>query len=179
MRIYIAAPFKHREKAREWASLLAAAGHEITSSWLWTMLDDDDYERHWKREAVRDLTDVRRADLLVLMAVNESGRGGCLMEFAYALGQGIPCVTVGDKPWMQFLTLAQEHFDTFEALRGVGPVTTTHYVGDACPGGHLDGACPKCSGLGIESRGKLDGRHITGRCRRCNGTGIEPKETPR
>lgn len=116
MKVYVAAPFKYRAVAKSWAMQVHNAGHVVTSSWLWTDLDDDDYERHWKREAIRDLADVRAADLLVLMAVNEPARGGCLMEFAYALGQGIPCVTVGDKPWMQFLTLAQEHFHTFETF---------------------------------------------------------------
>lgn len=113
MIFYIAAPFKYREMAIKWFDMIETTDY-VQSRWLITELDDSDYRQHFKREAIKDMGDIRRCDALILMSVDEPQRGGCLMEFMYAYANGIPCFTIGDRSWNQFLELATEHFDTIE-----------------------------------------------------------------
>lgn len=114
MNIYIAAPFKYRDTAREWAEKLSHLDTWIIAEWLESELDDSDYQKHHLREAMRDFGNIRDSDIFVLMSVDEPQRGGCLIEYGYALGQGVPCVVIGPKDWNQFFTLAKVQFETIE-----------------------------------------------------------------
>ena len=92
MKVYIAAPYELRDHAISVMHHLEALGHEVTSSWLKGVDQNDD------ATARKDLADVRSADLLLLINPAEyagKGTGGRHVEVGYALALEIPVVIVG------------------------------------------------------------------------------------
>lgn len=71
MKIYIAAPWAHRDEARQRAAQAEAAGHEITHDW-WDTEVADDNEVELARCAYNDLMAVRRADVLIVLNLAQS-----------------------------------------------------------------------------------------------------------
>jgi len=92
MKIYVAGPWKRREECKEAARKLQAAGHVLTSRWLWEHGDSTDPARRCM-EAQHDLEDVLASDVLVLMNLEMSE--GKSVEQGYALAHEIPIIGVG------------------------------------------------------------------------------------
>ncbi len=96
MKVYIAAMYGKRDAVRDYhMRVLQDAGHEVTARWL----VEDEPPGSEQASAVKDLADVARADVCLLVT-NPYGTmysgGGRHVEFGYALALGKVCVTVGE-----------------------------------------------------------------------------------
>ena len=96
MKVYLAAMYSLRETtARDYAQILVDMGHEVTSRWL----VEDEPPGSETVSAIKDLSDVHRADALVLIT-NPFGTkytgGGRHVEMGYALALRRHVVCVGD-----------------------------------------------------------------------------------
>jgi hypothetical protein len=90
-RFYVAARFERQAEARELADELVLSGFRVTSRWLHApgiSLDDPAAARLW---AERDLEDLFRADVYLLLSDDIPGRGGKDFEggVAYAFRRRI------------------------------------------------------------------------------------------
>lgn len=92
MKLYIAAPWVHRNDAREVAKLLEAEGHVITHKWWDVEGEYDDHEKTTEC-AFDDYEGVYNADRLVLLDTQKSE--GKAVEQGLALGFGIPIIAIG------------------------------------------------------------------------------------
>lgn len=102
MRIYLASSYSARLAVEDRAAELRAHGHEVTSRWSdghhETRPDIDQNGTDLERAgwAYEDLTDIGRADVVILCAdLGSSGRGGAHWEAGYAYGTGKALVVIG------------------------------------------------------------------------------------
>lgn len=89
MRVYLAAKFEHRERLRPVRDQIWALGHEVVSTWLDEVaklpgMTEDEFR---KKLALKDLTEIRLADLFILCTTPPSERAGKEVEFGAALQQ--------------------------------------------------------------------------------------------
>lgn len=89
MKIYIAARYGRRYDLRATAQRIQALGHTITGDWIW---DDEPAGQNIQYHAVRDVEQVREADMLIFCGepqASENRGGGRWFEFgvAHALGK--------------------------------------------------------------------------------------------
>ena len=88
MKIYIAASFVSRERLRPIRDELWNLGHEVVSSWLdevakpAPMTDKEFY----KKLAIKDIAELKSADLVIVDLLNKSSTGGRDIETGLALG---------------------------------------------------------------------------------------------
>jgi nucleoside 2-deoxyribosyltransferase len=95
--IYLAAPWKDRDKAREVRDQFVAAGIECTSRWLDTHFGSDEAGTDEQKaiEAMHDVEDVLRADILVLW--NSMKSEGKAVETGLALATAKGIVLIGER----------------------------------------------------------------------------------
>lgn len=99
LKIYVAAPWLHRETARSASELLKAAGYQITREW-WeheNVIADNDLKRAkiLAEQAFKDLHGVQTADLMVVL--NSAKSEGKAVEQGVAIDMEIPIVAVGER----------------------------------------------------------------------------------
>lgn len=92
MRIYVAAPWKHRDIARIAAHTLHEAGHTVIARWLGFQGDSTD-PQVLCAEALHDWIDLHQSDCMVLLNLEKSE--GKAVEQGLALAWDIPIVAVG------------------------------------------------------------------------------------
>lgn len=102
MKIYIAGPWLRRLEVRRAAQQLEAAGHTITSRWLYKhegapgdfagLWSPDDYILE---QAIDDVNDVLTADVFVMLNLEKSE--GKAFEMGVAYMAGIPIICVGER----------------------------------------------------------------------------------
>jgi len=90
MRIYLAGRFSASPRLKVVRERLKLFGHEITSTWLdepeglsFDKLTDEERRRF----AIRDLLDLVRSQILALDLLQPPSRGGCEVEFGFALAE--------------------------------------------------------------------------------------------
>jgi hypothetical protein len=110
MRVYVAAPWKQREAAREVAYRLIVAGLLVTSRWLWSHGDTDD-PTLLNIEAHHDLEDVRQAQIMLVLNLEMSE--GKATEQGIALERGMHIIGVG-RPTQIF-----HHHENYEWVANV------------------------------------------------------------
>lgn len=101
MKIYIAS--HDQRAARRLAGVLTRAGHQITSRWLhkkFLPTDSFDLPTRWGL-ANENYDDVRRSDVLVLIAGPDRYFGGKFMEAGFAHGLGKHVLILGRRENMQ------------------------------------------------------------------------------
>lgn len=117
MRIYLAGFFDTRARMRPIRDRIWALGHEVVSTWLDEVKHPEtmDTETFYKKLALRDLAEIRSADLIIVDTIDETPRGGREVELGFALGrfQGIEIWTVGPMRNV-FHRLADEIFDDWD-----------------------------------------------------------------
>ncbi len=129
LKVYLAAPYRHKERIKEVAAELRASGITVTSRWLEEPYKstispiDLPYEtnRHY---AMQDIEDVSAADVLVLFTdpTKTIFRAGRHVEFGIAVGLGLsrpfPIFVVGPEHENIFHYLGQvQHFETWEVAK--------------------------------------------------------------
>ena len=87
----------HPDPANELAAALTAAGHDVVSRWHSEAAPRPaaDDAAAWQEKAARNLTAVRGAAVLALVAGPDKYPGGKFVEAGYAIGRGIHVVVVG------------------------------------------------------------------------------------
>lgn len=96
MKIYLAAPWRHREVARTTAAELTKAGHTITEPW-WNHRDVNGLPEHadeLRNQAWHDIQGVLTADRFVLLDIELSE--GKAWEQGLAWARKIPIIAVGE-----------------------------------------------------------------------------------
>lgn len=96
MNIYIAAPFHEQKLAKRVAGALEERGFKIVSSWI--KRDSTLPALGNIREATKNMNDLEKSDLLVLLNTQKRGleTSGKQVELGVALHKGIPTVMWGD-----------------------------------------------------------------------------------
>ena len=94
MRIYLAGPWKDRDRMPELAQVIETYGHEITRRWWYEEAADDDHTE-LKRHAWLDYVCVTHCDALVV--INSRVSEGKAVETGIALALGKPVYVVGDR----------------------------------------------------------------------------------
>lgn len=117
MKIYLCAPWKHREEAAQYARRLENDGHQITRDW-WNKEAGDHETDKLGQLAEEDLKAVHEADYVLVLNLEKSE--GKAVETGYALALKKRIGIVG-KPFNIFYHLNDvEHYDTFkEALQNL------------------------------------------------------------
>ncbi len=112
MRIYIAGRFEDQLRLRPFRDILWSMGHEVVSSWL----DEIAHLSHMsdavfrRKLAIKDLGEVRAADLLILDLLGEKSSGKNI-EFGAAVASVTPkLVYIVGNLTSTFHTLADNHF---------------------------------------------------------------------
>jgi len=116
VRIYVAGTFGDRSKLKKIVKRIRATGHEVSSSWMYEgKRPEGQTHEHWFQQlALKDLAEVRKANLLILDTRTRSPRGGKNVEFGAALVEYKFVWVVGPVRNV-FETLADEHFPTWAA----------------------------------------------------------------
>lgn len=117
MKIYIAGTFQSQHRLRPMRDRLWKMGHEVISTWLDECAKPEGMSNEiFNRQlAMKDLTEVRAADCLILDVTGTSTTGGRMVEWGYALGQSKLRYLVGEGDCI-FLKLADVKFADWEAL---------------------------------------------------------------
>ena len=120
MNIYLAGRFSAGPRLREIRTQLENLGHVVTSTWLDepSSLSFEKLTDKQRREfAARDLFDVGRAQVLALDLLLPPSRGGCEVEFGFALSSPRYKTTyIVGAPRNIFHFLAAKTFNTWEEL---------------------------------------------------------------
>lgn len=129
MKIYIASFFDTRARLIPHARRLEAAGHEITSDWLYEAENafygtvTDGYRLAC---GLGDLQGIKDASLVLLDTIDQTPRGGREVEFGVALGHGIPVIRIGPERNV-FHKLVFKSFATWgEALPEIEAIHRRH-----------------------------------------------------
>lgn len=112
MKVYLAARFESRWRLRDVALELAVLGYQLVSSWLVEPTPLELSEEDKKQIAIRDLSELKAADLLILDTLDENIRGGREVEWGIALTRAIPRYIVGPARNV-FHFLATRRFDSW------------------------------------------------------------------
>ena len=124
MKVYLASSYSRRAEMLEHAADLRAIGVEVVSRWIdghhETRPNAD--EHHTRLEAARwayeDLADIDEADTLILFTNPDGGyrRGGCKVEFGYALGRDVDCLVIGPRDDVFTCVDGVHHYDSWDVL---------------------------------------------------------------
>lgn len=127
MKVYIAAPWVRRLTAISVGDQFIAAGHEVTSRWFYheTSAGGDPNDAtgssspiaNIRHQALEDIADVRRADVLVVLNLQKSE--GKAVETGIAIAANIPVISVGPRSNI-FQALGAEVETPEDALRLMG-----------------------------------------------------------
>lgn len=95
MKIFLAAPWAHRELANHAADKLRLAGFAVTSRWL--TAEETDEPAELIQQALNDAEDIIASDIVVVLNTQERGKetSGKAVETGIALGIGRPVIIVG------------------------------------------------------------------------------------
>jgi hypothetical protein len=119
MKVYVASFFDTRVRIRPYADALWHKGYQVVSTWLNEVAKPENItqEEFWKKLAVKDLTEVKEAELLILDTLDVTPRGGREVEFGFALGafQNKAVYLVGPVRNI-FHTLVDRKFESWDAL---------------------------------------------------------------
>lgn len=137
MKIYLAGPYASRFDLRKQAKILEDLGHEITSSWIYES-DKNDALSHrinqgtyneldvieLRRIADYDMSDLYKADCVIMQSVEKPSRGGRHFEMGYALClhhyfKPVKLIIIGKHPETVFYFLPVfEFYETWDDLFG-------------------------------------------------------------
>jgi len=92
-------------------------GHEVIGTWLdeCAMPEGMTKDIFDKQLAIKDLTEVKAADCIIVDLFDQSTTGGRMVEWGYALGHAKLRYTVGENNCI-FLKLADIAFPTWDSL---------------------------------------------------------------
>jgi len=101
IKVYVAAPWIHRDQAINAGKVLREAGYEVTSRWFTHEGDPNDSTgitvelEKIQNQAIEDFQDVLAADVIVVLNIAKSE--GKAVETGFALAHGIDLISVGKR----------------------------------------------------------------------------------
>ena len=113
MNIYIASFFDTRARLFPIRNQLTAQGHRVVSQWLDAPLGTASQDGQ-RAEAIRDLDDLLKAQLLILDTLDENHRGGREVEWGLALSRMALRRWIVGPSRNVFHVLTQRQFATWE-----------------------------------------------------------------
>mgnify|MGYP001583314411 CR=1 FL=1 len=117
MNIYVAGFFDTRYRLRPYADQMWHKGHSVVSSWLNETQKPDlmSKEIFWKKLAIKDLAEIKQADMIIVDTLDITPRGGREVEYGFALAhfQTKHCWIVGPVRNV-FHELADKRFDNWD-----------------------------------------------------------------
>lgn len=124
MKIYLCGRYGRKAELLEYAAILAAESHEITSRWLYDEYLDDDVltPDELRSGALDDMHDLRLCDLLIVFSEPEDspwGRGGRHFEHGYGTALGKSCLVVGPHENIFHYSLGCHHVPDFADARAM------------------------------------------------------------
>lgn len=137
MKLYIGASFQSQKRLRPIRDQLWHLGHEVVGTWLdeVAMPEGMTKEIFDKQLAIKDLTEVKSADCIIMDKFDLSTTGGRNVEWGYALGQAklkylvgpITCIfeRLADRTFVDW----EELFKFFEENHSVKPYKATGMEG--------------------------------------------------
>lgn len=118
MKIYVAGTFQDRKELRQEALTLWELGHEIVGTWLNEVarLPEMDHNTFHKKLAIKDIAEVKAANLIILDNRRSSGGKNC--EWGVGLGefQNKLLWLIGE-PSNVFHQLADKQFVDWDGVR--------------------------------------------------------------
>lgn len=119
MIVYVASAWGNRAEVHRVRSHLLSLGHEVNSSWI-DVPGGYSEDEIAVREAVRDVAEVREADVVVIVSPSgeDLSRGGHHTELGLALAFGKPVVLVGPRRQVFHFYPDVRHFETLEDFLG-------------------------------------------------------------
>ena len=139
MRVYLAAAYERQEEMRGVRDILAAYGHEVTSTWIdrteeppgglgaTHLLDDPKAGTEFARI---DLMDLDAAEVVVSFT-GMGTRGGRQVDYGFALGRSKYLIGVGPREHI-FHTLAAEWYPDWTglimAITGRPPISALYFL---------------------------------------------------
>lgn len=119
-KVYVAAPWARKDRAKEVKYQLEQAGFNVVSKWIDFEADPTivyDYpEQIMETEAQKDIADLNCAEVVLYLNLQKSE--GKATELGYALAKGLPCYIIGGKQNNVFLHLDPgygiNHIDSVE-----------------------------------------------------------------
>jgi len=121
-KIYVAARFRDRKRLRAVRERIWKAGHVVVSTWLDEIIKPEwlTKDQWFKKLAVKDLTEIKMADIMVLDTLEKlipGAGGGRETEWGFALAQFQDKLVILVGPRNQaFHYLADLHFQTWEGF---------------------------------------------------------------
>ena len=134
MNIYLAARFRDRKRLRLIRDKLWEMGHEVVSSWIDEVRKPEFLTiEEWNRKlAIKDLTEIRAADLLVLDTLGKlvvGAGGGREFEFGFAYGQfHNKLIFLVGRRNHAFHTLVDEQFPSWATALRYIEICRRHYA---------------------------------------------------
>ena len=99
IKVYLACPWKRKDEAKLGKIQLEEAGLEVTSRWIDLHGDKEKEDpldfKYFEEEAIHDVQDVYRADILILLNLEKSE--GKAAETGMALAWNKPVILVGER----------------------------------------------------------------------------------
>lgn len=100
--VYLAAPWKHRDQAREAKKAFEEAGFTVTANWIdgqeswdYDALGREEYENRVQKQAIEDVENIIDSDIFVILNLDFSD--GKATELGFAYGLQLPVILVGDR----------------------------------------------------------------------------------
>lgn len=113
MKAYIAAPWEFKAEAREIRDHLDALGVESTASWI--DIEGSRFEEDQSSGALRDMADLRGADMLIVYIPDpDTSCGGLHSELGMALWDRYPVVVIGNRDNIFTHHPDVRHFESIE-----------------------------------------------------------------
>ena len=117
MKIYVSGSFVSQKRLRRMADELWHLGHQVVGTWLHETAKPTDMPQKtfYKQLGIKDLTEVKEADCIIMDLLDPSSTGGRYCEWGYSFGQQKLRYTVGDVKGV-FDVLADQEFKTWDDL---------------------------------------------------------------
>ena len=117
IKIYVSGSFVSQKRLRKAADELWHLGHAVCSTWLNETAKPVDMPQKvfYKQLGIKDLTEVKEADCIIMDLIDASSTGGRYTEWGYSLAQQKLRYTVGEVKGV-FDVLADREFASWEEL---------------------------------------------------------------
>lgn len=117
MKIYVSGSFVSQRRLRKMADELWHLGHTVVGTWLQETAKPVDMPQKtfYKQLGIKDLTEVKEADCIIMDLLDPSSTGGRYCEWGYSFGQQKLRYAVGEVKGV-FDVLADEIFATWDDL---------------------------------------------------------------
>ena len=117
LKIYVSGSFVSQQRLRHMADHLWHLGHQVVGTWLQETAKPADMPQDifYKQLGIKDLTEVKEADCIIMDILDPSSTGGRYCEWGFSFGQQKLRYVVGNVKGV-FDVLADRIFKSWEEL---------------------------------------------------------------